>query len=208
MCRKIPALWYWFYSLRTEEMLARSKKNPRRVGADFHDNLRRAGLLDTDDEKWYASCWKQSNEFLYFIILFACVCVCVCVCVHRIGCLPLGVYGIMDQDHTQSWFPLGMLKWVPSCLSGLYVTHYNDVGWSSEAHSHRQMLLHQFFKVLMDLVLANVHLEFTSWRTVFFYLSIFFLPTAETAETLHLPEVQPYVRRRASKRPRPDFTDD
>lgn len=39
----------------TEEKLARSKKNPRRVGADFHDNLRRAGLLDTDDEKWYVT---------------------------------------------------------------------------------------------------------------------------------------------------------
>ena len=90
------------------EMLARSKKNPRRVGANFHDSLRRAGLLDKDDETWCVTCFKVKPQQAY---MTAC-----CTCAIT-GFLLLGVCGITDQDHTQSQFPPKMLD-VHTCLVG------------------------------------------------------------------------------------------
>ncbi len=41
--------------LLVEEQHSKSGKNPRRVGADFHRNLKRLGLLNKDDEDWLAN---------------------------------------------------------------------------------------------------------------------------------------------------------
>ena len=38
-----------------EERLSWASKNPRRVGADFHQRLKSSGQLDVDDDNWYSS---------------------------------------------------------------------------------------------------------------------------------------------------------
>ena len=30
----------------------KGKRNPKRIGANFHSNLRKSGQLDTDNPKW------------------------------------------------------------------------------------------------------------------------------------------------------------
>ena len=57
----------------------------------------------------YCECLIARPKFCQNMVYDSMLYVCVCVYVST-GYLLLGVYGITDQDHTQSWFPPGMLK--------------------------------------------------------------------------------------------------
>ena len=46
-------LWCQCCCGSAEERLSWASKNPRRVGADFHQRLKSSGQLDVDDDNWY-----------------------------------------------------------------------------------------------------------------------------------------------------------
>ena len=74
--------------LSSEEKQSWASKNPRRVGADFHQRLKSSGQLDVDDEDW---CVSEFSSFCFSLlaVLFP-------------GYLHLVVCGILVQDHVQS----------------------------------------------------------------------------------------------------------
>ena len=84
-----------FLLLSSEEKQSWASKNPRRVGADFHQRLKSSGQLDVDDEDW---CVSEFSSFCFSLlaVLFP-------------GYLHLVMCGILVQDHIQS-------KLIPSLL--------------------------------------------------------------------------------------------
>ena len=84
-----------FLHLPSEEKQRWASKNPRHVGADFHQRLKSSGQLDVDDEDWCVSVFS-SFCFSLLAVLYP-------------GYLHLVVCGILTQDHIQS-------KLIPSLL--------------------------------------------------------------------------------------------
>ena len=77
--------------LSSEEKQRWASKNPRRVGADFHQRLKSSGQLDEDDEDW---CVSEFSSF-YFSLLAVLFSV-------TVNYLHLVVCGISVQDHILS----------------------------------------------------------------------------------------------------------
>ena len=85
--------------LPSEEKQSWASKNPRCVGADFHQRLKSSGQLDVDDEDW---CVSEFSSFCFslLVVLFP-------------GYLHLVVCGILAQDHIQG-------KLIPSLLVNIF----------------------------------------------------------------------------------------
>ena len=77
-------------SFHKGEKQGKGGKNPKRVGADFHYNLKKQGLLDKDDDDWLVS---TSLSIVIWSLFFV-----------EIGCHHLVVFGTMVLGHIQSTF--------------------------------------------------------------------------------------------------------